>query len=177
MADKHISVEAFTASVRERYCKNCDRRKGMKNGKLKTVYAIGDAPCRSCGIDDMLDDIDDYPPADVVARDCFNRILAENDTMREQLASIGKKPGDSMNDVRRVVGHTGTFGNRDGEVERITIHDNEPDAIIFRKNENGGYIVKTVPYATSDKNGNGNFVTVLSENAMIESVAYREDNT
>lgn len=106
MADKYISVEAFTASVRERYCKNCDRRKGMKNGKLKTVYAIGDAPCRACGIDDMVDDIDDYPPADVVARDCFNRILAENDTMREQLAAIGKKPGDSMEDVEIVkIGH------------------------------------------------------------------------
>lgn len=106
MDDKYISVEAFTASVQERYCKNCDRRKGMKNGKLKTVYAIGDAPCRACGIDDMVGDIDDYPPADVVARDCFNRILAENDTMREQLAAIGKKPGDKMDDVLTVVvGH------------------------------------------------------------------------
>lgn len=38
--------------------------------------------------------------ADVVSRDCFNRILAENDTMRERLAAIGKKPGDSMDDVR-----------------------------------------------------------------------------
>ena len=65
MHDKYISVEAFTASVRERYCKSCDRRKGMKNGKLKTIYAIGDAPCRACGIDDMIDDVDDYPPADV----------------------------------------------------------------------------------------------------------------
>ena len=36
-----------------------------------------------------------------VARDCFDRILVENDLMREQLASIGKKPGDSMDDVRR----------------------------------------------------------------------------
>ena len=84
MPDKYISVEAFTASMQERYCKNCDRRKGMKNGKLKTIYAIGDAPCRSCGIDDMLDDIDAYPPADVVSRDCFNRILAENDKLREE---------------------------------------------------------------------------------------------
>lgn len=42
------------------------------------------------------------PAADVVSRDAFNRILAENDTMRAQLAQIGKKPGDSMDDVRRV---------------------------------------------------------------------------
>lgn len=43
------------------------------------------------------------PAADVVARDCYDRILAENDTMREMLARIGKKCGDSMDDVRPVV--------------------------------------------------------------------------
>ena len=43
----------------------------------------------------------ELPAADVVARDCYDRILAENDQMREQLASIGKKPGDSMDDVRK----------------------------------------------------------------------------
>ena len=42
------------------------------------------------------------PAADVVARDCYDRILAENDTMRKQLAQIGKKPGDKMDDVRPV---------------------------------------------------------------------------
>lgn len=48
-------------------------------------------------------EIDWIPPADVVARDAFNRILAENDTMRKQLAQIGKKPGDSMDDVRPII--------------------------------------------------------------------------
>ena len=38
--------------------------------------------------------------ADVVSRDCYDRILAQNDTMREMLAQIGKKPGDKMDDVR-----------------------------------------------------------------------------
>ena len=42
------------------------------------------------------------PAADVVSRGCFNRILAENDTMREQLAAIGKKPGDKMDNVRPI---------------------------------------------------------------------------
>ena len=42
------------------------------------------------------------PAADVVTRDAFNRILAENDDMRKQLAEIGKKPGDEMSDVRRI---------------------------------------------------------------------------
>lgn len=45
----------------------------------------------------------EVPATDVVARDCYDRILAENDTMREMLASIGKKCGDSMADVRQVV--------------------------------------------------------------------------
>lgn len=44
-----------------------------------------------------------FPAADVVARDCYDRILAENDTMRKQLAQIGKKPGNKMDDVRPVV--------------------------------------------------------------------------
>lgn len=48
-------------------------------------------------------EIDWIPPADVVARDAFNRILAENDTMRKQLAQIGKKTGDSMDDVRPII--------------------------------------------------------------------------
>lgn len=43
-----------------------------------------------------------FPAADVVTREAFNRILAENDDMREQLAKIGKKPGDKMDDVAKV---------------------------------------------------------------------------
>lgn len=50
-----------------------------------------------------IDYLDEVPAADVVARDCYDRILAENDTMREMLARIGKKCGDSMDDVRPVV--------------------------------------------------------------------------
>lgn len=42
-----------------------------------------------------------FPAADVVSRDVFNRMLSENDDMRAMLAQIGKKPGDSMDDVRR----------------------------------------------------------------------------
>lgn len=40
------------------------------------------------------------PAADVVTREAFNRILTENNTMREQLAAIGKKPGDDMTDIQ-----------------------------------------------------------------------------
>lgn len=64
--------------------------------------------CESCLIRNCSHDCDAVKairgtkPADVVARDCYDRILAENDTMREQLTKIGKKPGDQMYDVRSV---------------------------------------------------------------------------
>ena len=54
---------AFEVRIREQYCKNCDRRFGIKNGKRKEVYEIGGVPCRACDIGDMLDWLND---ADVV---------------------------------------------------------------------------------------------------------------
>lgn len=61
----YISREAFLAEQLHLYCENCARRKGMKNGKMKFVYEIGDAPCRACGIGDVLDDVENFPAADV----------------------------------------------------------------------------------------------------------------
>lgn len=73
--NEYISREAFVRKYREGYCENCDRRKGMKNGELRFVYDIGDAPCRACDIGDMLDAVDDFPATDVVevvrCRECF----------------------------------------------------------------------------------------------------------
>jgi len=70
-----IDVDALIDDVMDRYCSNCDRRKGMKRGKLEICYDIGDAPCRSCGIGDVLDDVEDFPAADVVevvrCEDCY----------------------------------------------------------------------------------------------------------
>jgi hypothetical protein len=60
--------------VIERYCKDCERRKGIKNGKLKFIYDIGDAPCRACVIDDMIDELENAPTVDaepvVRCKDC-----------------------------------------------------------------------------------------------------------
>lgn len=64
----YVSREAFLAEQRHLYCENCARRKGMKNGKMKFVYEIGDAPCRACGIGDVLDDVENFPAADVRPR-------------------------------------------------------------------------------------------------------------
>lgn len=92
MAKEYIDREAFIADKRAQYCDNCDRRKGMKNGKMRFVYDIGDAPCRSCGVGDMMDDIEDYPAADVV----------------EELQRVKVKP----------IRHYLRFCNSDGEVVR-----------------------------------------------------------
>ena len=62
---EYIDRDAFVVAKRKQYCEDCERRKGMKNGKLRFCYEIGDAPCRSCGVDDMLGDIEDFPAADV----------------------------------------------------------------------------------------------------------------
>lgn len=62
---KYIDSDAFLSQERAWYCDNCDRR---KNSKGKTVYEIGDAPCRACDIGDILDLLEDYPSDDVVER-------------------------------------------------------------------------------------------------------------
>jgi hypothetical protein len=47
--------------------------------------------------------VKEIPAADVVTRDCYERILWENDIMRQQLADIGKAFAEKMDDVRPVV--------------------------------------------------------------------------
>jgi Zn ribbon nucleic-acid-binding protein len=50
-----IDADATIKYLREFRCKDCDRRKGMKNGKIRFLYEIGDAPCRACDIGDTID--------------------------------------------------------------------------------------------------------------------------
>ena len=70
-----IDADAFIEKQTEQICENCDRRRGMKDGKLtkRFVYQIGDAPCRACDTGDMMDYVDDAPvviPADKEEDDC-----------------------------------------------------------------------------------------------------------
>ena len=58
-----IDRQAFIEQERKLYCEDCDRRQGMKNGKLTFCYEIGDAPCRACWCDDVLTDLEDFPAA------------------------------------------------------------------------------------------------------------------
>ena len=91
---EYIEREAFVEQKRKQYCEDCDRRKGMKNGKYKTLYEIGEAPCRACGMDDMLNDVEDFPAADVVPMDFHERCLR---------IEIQKRMALEKADVREVV--------------------------------------------------------------------------
>ena len=62
---EYIEREAFIADKKWLYCTDCEKRKGKKRGKMVTLYEIGEAPCKSCGIHDMLEEVEMYPAADV----------------------------------------------------------------------------------------------------------------
>ena len=63
---RYINADAFLGRVESMYCLGCEKRMGIKNGKKKFIYGIGDAPCRSCDVDDMKYEIDNAPTADEV---------------------------------------------------------------------------------------------------------------
>ena len=56
-----IDADEFIKAEEEWLCKDCKRRQGMKNGKWKFIYEIGDAPCRACFNMDMFEYIDEAP--------------------------------------------------------------------------------------------------------------------
>ena len=75
-----IDADATIKYLREFRCKDCDKRKGMKNGKIQFCYEIGDAPCRACDIGDVIDyflDESISPTIDAVqvvhCQDCIHR--------------------------------------------------------------------------------------------------------
>lgn len=63
--DDYIKREDFISRYRKLFCEDCNRRKGLKNRKMRVLYEIGDAPCRACDIGDMLDYVENAPAADV----------------------------------------------------------------------------------------------------------------
>lgn len=89
--EKYISAEAAAEAFRQLI---------IASGKPQGIYH---ERTYLDGIAESRNAIRDIPAADVVSRDCYDRILAENDTMREMLAQIGKKPGDEICDMVKVV--------------------------------------------------------------------------
>lgn len=59
-----IDADALEDDVMERYCKDCEKRKGMKRGKWRVIYEIGEAPCRACDVDDMKTELEEAPTID-----------------------------------------------------------------------------------------------------------------
>ena len=60
-----IDADALIDDLMERYCKECNKRKGIKNSKYRIIYEIGEAPCRACEIDDVKAELEQAPTADV----------------------------------------------------------------------------------------------------------------
>ena len=71
---EYIRKDEFVSKMTVHYCAGCNRRMN-KDGKA--VYAIGEAPCKSCGIMDMLDEVSDFHAADVRE----NKWFSVNDTL------------------------------------------------------------------------------------------------
>ena len=69
-----IDADALLDDVMKRYCKDCDKRKGIKNGKWRIIYEIGEAPCRACEVDDAKAELEEAPTIDaaqvVRCKDC-----------------------------------------------------------------------------------------------------------
>ena len=61
---KLIDADALLDDLMERYCKACDRRKGIKSGKWRVIYEIGEAPCRACAVGDMMDELEETSSAE-----------------------------------------------------------------------------------------------------------------
>ena len=60
-----IDADALIDDLMERYCKECNKRKGIKDGKYRIIYEIGEAPCRACEVDDVKAELEEAPTADV----------------------------------------------------------------------------------------------------------------
>ena len=91
-----IDRDTFLTQERAWYCDNCDMR---KNSKGKMVYEIGEAPCRACRINDILDEVENCPAANVVERKIGKNVATEYDDCDQFVCS---ECGIELQDWRRV---------------------------------------------------------------------------
>lgn len=83
-----IDADALIDDVNERYCKDCERRKGIKNGKKKVIYDIGDAPCRACPVDDMKDELENAPTVDAMPFCMYEKVMQKEIERRKALEPV-----------------------------------------------------------------------------------------
>ena len=93
---KYIDRDAFITQERAWYCKNCIRRMGSTG---KTVYEIGETPCLACHINDLLDEVENCPAADVVEWKTCKNVAIEYDDCDQFMCS---ECGIELQDWRRV---------------------------------------------------------------------------
>lgn len=93
MADEYISRNAVIERLEEKKSSICP----IEPWEYERYRDICDA------IDSDIDTVKNVQSVNVVTRDCYDRILWENDIMRKQLADIGKSFGEKMDDVQKVV--------------------------------------------------------------------------
>lgn len=88
-----IDADALIDDLMERYCKECNKRKGIKNGKYRIIYEIGEAPCRACEVDDVKAELEEAPTADVPDRKVGKWVPVSErlpEVGRNVLMSVGK---------------------------------------------------------------------------------------
>ena len=56
-----IDADTLINEIKKNRCADCDRRKGIKQGKMTFVYDFGEAPCRACDVGDTIDIFDEAP--------------------------------------------------------------------------------------------------------------------
>lgn len=80
-----IDADAVVQYLHEFRCADCDRRKGMKNGKIQFCYEIGDAPCRACDIGDTIEyflDEDIAPTIDAIPVKWLCELIVQEDNRK-----------------------------------------------------------------------------------------------
>ena len=87
-----IDADALIDDMEKRYCKDCERRKGVKGGKVRMLYEIGEAPCRACGMMDAMDEIYNAPTVYTLetAIDALHKIEEIQKELNEILGMINE---------------------------------------------------------------------------------------
>lgn len=78
-----IDADALIAETMKNRCADCDRRKGIKRGKITFVYDFGEAPCRACDVGDMIDTLEEAPTFNVLQK-LWNALYTEEDKFEKR---------------------------------------------------------------------------------------------
>ena len=102
-----IDADALLDFAFEQYCKECDKRIGIKAGEWRVTYEVGETPGRACSVNDFRDIVENSPTIEAKTdewcdgcseydqeRHCcprFNRVIRK--TVEEVKANFSPKTG------------------------------------------------------------------------------------